>query len=54
MAWRWVIFGVLIAASLLFTSGIDEIDKDYGKRMCQVAFSLVTLIVGILIATETI
>lgn len=54
MAWRWVIFGVLIAASLLFNAGIDEVDKDYGKGMCQVAFALVTLIVGILIATETI
>ena len=54
MAWRWVIFGVLIAASLLFNAGIDGVDKGYGKGMCQVAFSLVTLIVGILIATETI
>lgn len=54
MAWRWVVFGVLIAASLLFNAGMDEIDKDYGKGMCQVAFCLVTLIVGIMIATETI
>lgn len=49
MAWRWVIFGALVAASLLFNAGIDEIDKDYGKGMCQVAFSLVTTIVGIMI-----
>lgn len=54
MAWRWVIFGVLIAASLLFNAGMDEMDKDYGKGMCQVAFGLITLIVGIMIVTETI
>lgn len=49
MVWRWVIFGVLVAASLLFSAGIDEVDKDYGKGMCQVAFCLVTTIVGIMI-----
>lgn len=54
MAWRWVVFGVLVIASLLFNAGIDEVNKDYGKGMCQVAFSLVTLIVGMLIMTETI
>lgn len=54
MAWRLVVFGVLVAASLLFNAGIDEIDKDYGKGMCQVAFCLVTTIVGTLIMTETI
>lgn len=54
MAWRWIIFGMLVATSLLFNAGIDEVDKDYGKVMCQVAFCLVTTIVGVLIVTETI
>lgn len=49
MVWRWILFSICLASSLIFQIGLDIKDEDIKQCLVGTAFSIIAVILALVI-----